>query len=321
MADDAFAGARARNVTKFDDPRVTADGAERASVSLRRLKTLWFNTGTLCNIECAHCYIHSSPTNDALVYLTPGDVTPFLDEIQSRALPTEAVGFTGGEPFLNPDVIVLIEDALRRGFETIVLTNAMRPMQRPRIQAGLLALKARHGAALRLRVSLDHYDAQRHESERGRGSWAPAADGLGWLAREGFAVSVAGRLRWPEMETELRRGYATLFRDMGIDLDANDPGDLVLFPEMDDAADTPEITTACWDLLGKHPDEVMCASERMVVKRKGADGPVVLPCTLLTDDPQFELGATLMEADRPVRLNHPHCSRFCVLGGASCSQG
>ena len=63
----------------------------------------------------------------------------------------------------------------------------------------------------------------------------------------------------------------------------------------------------------------MCASSRMVVHRRGEPGPRVAACTLLPYDPQFDLGATLAEASRPVRLNHPHCARFCVLGGASCS--
>jgi len=63
----------------------------------------------------------------------------------------------------------------------------------------------------------------------------------------------------------------------------------------------------------------MCATSRMVVKRKGAERPAVVACTLLPYDPQFELGATLGEALRPVALNHPHCARFCVLGGASCT--
>jgi hypothetical protein len=56
----------------------------------------------------------------------------------------------------------------------------------------------------------------------------------------------------------------------------------------------------------------------MVVKRKGADAPVLLACTLLPYAPEFELGATLAEAEAPVALNHPHCAKFCVLGGASC---
>ena len=63
----------------------------------------------------------------------------------------------------------------------------------------------------------------------------------------------------------------------------------------------------------------MCSSSRMVVKRKGAGHLSVLACTLLPYEPEFDLGQTLEEAERPVALNHPHCAKFCVLGGASCS--
>lgn len=54
----------AANAGKFQDPFVTATGETRASVALTNPQTLWFNTGTLCNIECANCYIESSPTNE-----------------------------------------------------------------------------------------------------------------------------------------------------------------------------------------------------------------------------------------------------------------
>ena len=64
---------------------------------------------------------------------------------------------------------------------------------------------------------------------------------------------------------------------------------------------------------------MMCASSRMVVKRKGEAGPRVAACTLLPYQSGFDMGATLLEASRNVQLNHPHCARFCVLGGASCS--
>ncbi|PKP79355.1 MAG: radical SAM protein, partial [Alphaproteobacteria bacterium HGW-Alphaproteobacteria-2] len=91
------------------------------------------------------------------------------------------------------------------------------------------------------------------------------------------------------------------------------------FPEMDESVEVPEITEACWGILGVAPEQVMCSSSRMVLKRKGAAKPAVVACTLLAYDPQFELGETLAEAERPVALNHPHCAKFCVLGGASCS--
>ncbi|MFO0160527.1 MAG: radical SAM protein, partial [Alphaproteobacteria bacterium] len=56
-----------RSLAKFQDPFVTAKGERRATVALKGLQTLWINTGTLCNITCANCYIESSPRNDALV--------------------------------------------------------------------------------------------------------------------------------------------------------------------------------------------------------------------------------------------------------------
>ncbi|WP_207436494.1 hypothetical protein, partial [Sabulibacter ruber] len=77
--------------------------------------------------------------------------------------------------------------ALERGFSVLILTNAMRPMQRPRVEEALLALKALHGERLRLRVSLDHFTAELHDRERGEGSFAKAAEGLAWLSAEGFA--------------------------------------------------------------------------------------------------------------------------------------
>ncbi len=88
---------------------------------------------------------------------------------------------------------------------------------------------------------------------------------------------------------------------------------------MDERLDVPEITEACWNILGVDPGSVMYATSRMVVKRKGEDHPVVLPCTLLPYDPRFEMGRTLGEATGTVNLNHPHCARFCVLGRGSCS--
>jgi hypothetical protein len=80
----------------------------------------------------------------------------------------------------------------------------------------------------------------------------------------------------------------------------------------------PEITEACWSILKKSPDDVMCSCARMIVKRKDAAAPAVAACTLLPYDSRFELGGTLAEAGRPVPLSHPYCATFCVLGGGSC---
>ncbi|TIX51107.1 radical SAM protein [Alteraurantiacibacter aquimixticola] len=302
---------------KFADPAVTADGSPRASVALDHLETLWLNTGTLCNLACASCYIESSPTNDALVYLSAEDAASFYDEIAASGQHVREIGFTGGEPFMNPAFLRMLEDALDRGHEVLVLTNAMKPMRRH--EAALLALRERFGDRLTLRVSIDHHTQAVHEGERGPNSWAPMIDGLQWLSTHGFSIAAAGRSLAGEDMGAARAAYAELFVREGIAIDAADPARLVLFPEMDESADVPEITTACWSILGKSPSDVMCATSRMVVHRKGEGRARVVACTLLPYDAGFDLGETLAEAAREVPLNHPHCARFCVLGGASCS--
>lgn len=307
-----------RQLAKFSDPRTTASNEPRASVDFRGLKSLWINTGTLCNLTCANCYIESSPRNDALVYISAGEVAEYLDEIELKGMPTEEIGFTGGEPFMNPDFMPMLDDALSRGFRALVLTNAMKPMMKRSEE--LLRLRERHGDRLDLRVSIDHHTERLHAEERGARAWGPMVEGMKWLSDHGFSLAAAGRTMWDEDESAMREGYAELFRREDIRIDAFDPERLVLFPEMDENAEVPEITTGCWDILGVSPADIMCASSRMVVKRKGASRPVVLACTLIAYDERFEMGNTLTEAAQPVHLNHPHCSKFCVLGGGSCSK-
>jgi hypothetical protein len=302
---------------KFQDPILTAKGEKRAVVALTKLQTLWFNTGSLCNITCVNCYMDSSPKNDDLAHLSLNDVTPYLDEIKAEGFGVEEIAFTGGEPFMNPNLIAMLDQVLSRGFKALVLTNAMKPMSHKR--EVLLNLQKRFGSELSIRVSMDHYSKKRHEQERGANTWAPMIDGLKWLSNNDFNLAVAGRTCWGETDALARAGYATLFDKENISIDAHLPVSLVLFPEMDAKSDVPEITVSCWEILGVAPEKMMCATSRMIVKRRGADRPVVVPCTLLPYDARFELGHELAQSAKNVHLNHPHCAKFCVLGGASCS--
>lgn len=305
---------------KFRDPFVTAKGETRGSVDWRGLKTLWLNTGTLCNIECRNCYIKSSPVNDDLVYLTLDDVTPFLDEIDALGEGAKEIGITGGEPFMCPDILAIMEAVLTRGHSLLMLTNAMRPMMRPRIRQGLLALKDRFAGRMTLRVSMDHHSEMVHDAERGAGAYKAVTTGLAWLAEHGFDLAIAGRQALTEDEAEARAGYGALIEGLGLGIDPADAKQLVLFPEMIEGDDPPEITTACWGILDVDPADMMCASQRMVVKRRDAEQAAVTACTLLAYDERFELGTTLADAtSAPVQLNHAWCASFCVLGGGSCS--
>ena len=299
---------------KFKDPITTADGSTRAFIEAKNIKTLWFNTGTLCNIECKNCYIESSPKNDRLVYITFEEVKLFIDETIDKKLGTKEIGFTGGEPFMNKDVLKMIEYSLSKNFKVLVLSNAMKPMLNRKEDL----LKINH-QDLTIRVSIDHYQKEKHEEIRGKNTFNVMMEGLKWLNQNNFNYALATRLLWGEQEDQLRDNFNLFIDKYNLKLDAKSKEQLVTFAEMDEKVDTPEITTACWNLLGKNPDDIMCSSSRMVVKKKTSPKPSVIACTLLPYDDEFDLGQNLTNSLKKIYLNHKHCSKFCVLGGSSCS--
>ena len=299
---------------KFKDQKVTADGSNRAFIEARNIKTLWFNTGTLCNIECRNCYIESSPKNDSLAYLTFEEVKSFIDEAVDKNLGTNEIGFTGGEPFMNKDIMKMIDYSLRKGLKVLVLSNAMKPM----LNRTKELIKLNH-SNLTIRVSIDHYEKEKHEEIRGKNTYDVMLQGLKWLNENNFNYTLATRLLWKEKEEDLRKNFGTFIKNNNLKLDTYSPKELVTFAEMDEKIDTPEITTSCWDILNKDPNDIMCSWSRMVVRKKNSKNPSVIACTLLPYADEFDLGETLTNSLQKIYLNHKHCSKFCVLGGSSCS--
>jgi MoaA/NifB/PqqE/SkfB family radical SAM enzyme len=299
---------------KFNDPFITADGNKRAFIEAKKINTLWFNTGTLCNIECKNCYIESSPKNDRLVYLTFDEVKLFIDEAIDNNLKTKEIGFTGGEPFMNKDILKMVDYALEKKFKVLILSNAMKPMLNKKEEL----LKLRH-PNLTIRVSIDHYNKTKHEEVRGKGTYEVMMKGLNWLSQNNFNFTLATRLLWDESENNLRQNFQEFINTYQLNLDAYSNEQLVTFAEMDEKIDTPEITTDCWGILNKDPNDIMCSWSRMVVKKKGSKKPSVIACTLLPYDEEFDLGESLTNSLQKIYLNHKHCSKFCVLGGSSCS--
>ena len=299
---------------KFKNQKVTADGSNRAFIEARNIKTLWFNTGTLCNIECKNCYIESSPKNDRLVYLTFEEVKSFIDEALDKNLGTNEIGFTGGEPFMNKDIMKMIDYSLNKKFKVLVLSNAMKPM----LNRTNELIKLNHPNLI-IRVSIDHYQKEKHEEIRGKKTYDVMLQGLKWLNENNFNYTLATRLLWDEKEEDLRKNFGAFIKNNNLRLDTNSPKQLVTFAEMDEKIDTPEITTSCWDILKKDPNDIMCSWSRMVVRKKNSKSPSVIACTLLPYADEFDLGETLTNSLQKIYLNHKHCSKFCVLGGSSCS--
>ena len=145
-----------------------------------------------------------------------------------------------------------------------------------------------------------------------------SCSGIEWLLHHGFQTTIAGRL-WNRDERLVRENYAALFAEKNWPIDAQHRESLMLFPEMEEETDPPEITTACWGILNKSPNDIMCSNSRMLVKRAGAKGPSLVACTLLPYDERFDLGEEMGKADQAISLQHPWCASFCVLGGGACS--
>ena len=206
---------------------------------------------------------------------------------------------------------------LERGFNVLVLSNAYRAIDKHFEE--LDELNKKYPNQLTLRISLDHYTQKVHERERGPETFARTLTTMNTLGKMGFKLAVAGRSLENESREKALQGYQSILDEYEVGITVSDGENIVIFPEMTTDQDVPEITTACWDILNVKANDQMCATERMVIKRKGTDTPVVLPCTLIAYDEQFELGTTLKESFQKVYLNHPYCAQFCVLGGASCS--
>ena len=302
-----------KNNKKFSNKQYTISGEKRAYVNFNGLKTLWFNTGTLCNLSCKDCYIESSPRNDRLLYLSHEDVCKYLNEIETSNINCKSIGITGGEPFMNKDIIKIISTCLNKDRELLILTNAMQPLQNKKC----MLLNFQENKNLKFRISLDHYTKEKHEKIRGKNSWDKTINGVIWLHNNNFNISIASRSLY-ENEKLLRKGYKNLFEQLNLNLDVCNNNDLVLFPEMNNLTDTPEITTACWSLLGVNPNNLMCSNSRMIVKRKENNKTHVVACTLLPYTKEYDYGEDLNNSFKTTYLNHPHCSKFCVLGGANC---
>lgn len=296
------------------DWRVTPDGVPRGYIQPETLRELWFHTGTACNLACPFCLEGSAPGNNRLEQVRFDEVRPFIDE--SLALGVEQFSFTGGEPFINKDIFAILNYALAHR-PCMVLTNGTRPLQRR--WDDLLGLRAAPHA-LRLRVSLDFPDAQRHDAGRGDGNFALALETLARLHEAGFAVSVARHMEQDEDTPAVEAAFRDHFRSIGLPPDLHQ----VAFPDFygphTHPSGVPHITEDCMTRY-QTPDtraSFMCNFSKMVVKRDGRMR--VVACTLVDDDPDYEMGETLTDAMAiRVMLRHHRCFS-CFKYGASCSE-
>jgi len=277
------------------------------------LKEVWFHTGTVCNLRCSFCLEGSKPGDNRLNAITLKDVLPFIQE--SLVLGAEQFSFTGGEPFVIPEMTDILDYALDHN-PCLVLTNGTEPLLNRLHQVAPLAEKP---FPLSFRVSLDYPDPAKHDMERGKGNFHISLRTMRELHQFGFKVSIARQGAEGEDIEAVNRDYLPYFEKAGLPEDTH----IVVFPEFHEPGsrpDVPFITESCMTTYKTESerDEFMCSFSKMVVKKGGRMR--VYACTLVDDDEDYDLGGSLAEAmDIRVMLKHHRC-HTCFANGTSCSE-
>lgn len=292
----------------------TSQGDPRGYIDPHGLKELWFHTGTACNLACPFCLEGSKPGDTRLGLVKLEDVKPFVDE--AIELGVEQFSFTGGEPFVAKDFVRILAYAASHR-PCLVLTNGTEALTHRLSQVETLRDT---NFPISFRISLDYPDAARHDAGRGEGSFMAALEGVRALRELGFAVSIARQSSPDEDSSRVDAEFEALVGNQG----AGEPLRIVAFPDFGtpfSQLETPQITESC--MTTYHTEEgrrgFMCAYSKMVVKQDGQMR--VYACTLVDDDPSYDLGGTLREAmEHRVMLGHHRCYS-CFAYGASCSEG
>lgn len=277
---------------------------------MKGLDTVWFQVaGTVCNLACSHCFIACSPSNQSHAMLDASTVERFLAE--AEGLGVREYYFTGGEPFLNPELPAILGAALRRGPAT-VLTNGTLITRRRAEE--LKALADGSPYSLDIRLSLDGFDAASNDRIRGPGTFARIAEAIGHLAAAGIDPVITVTEACPEAaDASGRAGLLIRLRGMGLDKPR-----LKVMPLLRLGAETARTrgygedeSLAGMRLSDADTEALQCASGRMVTSQG------VFVCPILIDAPEARMGKNLAETLKPFPLNHRACYT-CHAEGLNC---
>ena len=292
---------------------LTPTGERRGYIDPHALDELWFHTGTACNLSCPFCLEGSTPGDTRLDRMALADVKPLMNE--AVAIGVRQFSFTGGEPFVVKDFVNILEYAANLR-PCLVLTNGTDAVLK-RLHHIERLRDCRH--SISFRVSIDWPDRDRHDAGRGAGNFVKAFRSMGALHRLGFQVSLARQMEAGEDTDAVERRYRALLADYGLPDDTR----IVPFPDFGTPFAHPDVPDVTEDCMTRHQTEesrrqFMCAFSKMVIKKAGRMR--VYACTLVDDDPDYDLGGSLAEAlGQRIRLRHHRCYQ-CFAYGSSCSE-
>jgi uncharacterized Fe-S cluster-containing radical SAM superfamily protein len=300
----------ARQLDTLDDAR-TGGHIPGPVVPLVALDHLWFQVaGTVCNLRCSHCFISCAPDNHDFWFLDLDTVRRYLRE--SRAWGVKEYYFTGGEPFMNRDLLPMLEEALALGPVSVLTNGTLLPERAVR---RLAAAESRSPYSLEVRVSIDGPSPETNDPVRGEGTFERAMAGVGRLVEHGLLPIITAAQVWDPADDEImRRRFVDALRKVGYERPR-----IKILPSLRIGREAirsrgyseDEVVTAGM-MEGYDATQLLCSTGRVVTDRG------IFVCPILLDSPDARLGSSLEEADRPFELDHRACYT-CWLHGAICT--
>lgn len=287
-------------------------GVDAPEVPLVALDQLWFQvSGTVCNLRCRHCFISCSPENHSFWFMTREMVGRSLEE--SERLGVKEYYFTGGEPFMNREMLGILEDTLAIGPAT-VLTNATLLPERTVERLARIADASPY--TLELRVSIDGVTPRMNDAIRGEGTFERALESVARLVAAGFLPIVTTMQTWDDAETDrILTAFRRLLADVGYErarLKVLPPLRIGEEAERGGAYSDHERVTREM-MIGYPADLLLCSRARLVTHRG------VWVCPILLDLDSARVGDDLDTAVAvPARLTEQACYT-CWVHGAVCS--
>ncbi len=292
---------------------VTANGEPRGYIDPHALQELWFHTGTACNLACPFCLEGSKPGDTRLDRITLDDVEALMQE--AVELGVEQFSFTGGEPFIVKDFVNILRHAAELK-PCLVLTNGTDAVLKRLTQIETLR-ETKH--PINFRISIDWPDEAEHDAGRGAGTFRQSLQSIVELQQRGFGVSLARQMPADEDSAAVDRRFQQLVQEAGYQGEIR----IVAFPDFATPGASPLVPDVTADCMTRYQDdasrrEFMCAFSKMVIKINGRMR--VYACTLVDDDPRYDMGSNLHAAmEQRVMLAHHRCYA-CFAYGSSCSE-
>jgi AdoMet-dependent heme synthase len=279
-------------------------------VPLKELETLWMQVGgTLCNLECTHCFISCSPKNDTIKMMTLEQVEERLKE--SCELGVKDYYITGGEVFINPEIFEILIAILSYG-PLDVLTNGTQITSKKAKR--LREIQDASKYPLRFRLSMENFDEDKNDAIRGKGAYCKAIEGITCLAESGFSPILTVTRTWEEArDSEMESQFVEVLRKCGVMQPQIKilPGFLLgqLAENVRDYSQDEYVTEKCFEDFDI--TQLQCATSRM------ATGDGVYVCPILVDNPDARMGNLLGDTLRPFPLSHSACYT-CRVTGMTC---